>query len=81
MSLSDAEIIEAMLDKRLEDHYLKQSPSDNYDTCFERIDNESAELCQELIEIVKKYSDKYKINELDILKDMIYPTLEVGVTQ
>ena len=80
MSLSDAEIIEAMLDKRLEDHYLKQSPCDNYDECFEKIDSESAELCQKLVEMVKIFSDKYKISELDILKNMIYPTLEAGVT-
>ena len=81
MSRSDADVLEAMREQQLNtylDEYDKNI--DNYDACFERIDNESAELCQELIEIVKKYSDKYKINELDILKDMIYPTLEAGVT-
>ena len=80
MSRSDAEVLEAMRDRQLEEYYLKQSTSDNYDACFEKIDNESADICQELIEIVKKYSDKYRINELDILKDMIYPTLEAGAT-
>ena len=80
MSRSDAEVLEAMREQQLNtylDEYDKNI--DNYDACFEKIDNESAELCQELIEIVKKYSDKYRINELDILKDMIYPTLEAGV--
>ena len=80
MSRSDAEVLEAMRNRQLEEYYLKQSPSDNYDECFEKIDIESADICQELIEIVKKYSDKYRINELDILKDMIYPTLEAGAT-
>ena len=80
MSRSDAEVLEAMRDRQLEEYYLKQSTSDNYDECFKKIDSESADICKELIEIVKKYSDKYRINELDILKDMIYPTLEAGAT-
>lgn len=80
MSRSDTEVLEAMRDRQLEEYYLKQSTSDNYDECFEKIDSESADICKELIEIVKKYSDKYRINELDILKDMIYPTLEAGAT-
>ena len=80
MSRSDAEVLEAMRDRQLEEYYLKQSTSDNYDECFEKIDSESADICKELIEIVKKYSDKYRINELDILKDMIYPTLKAGAT-
>ena len=81
MSRSDADVLEAMRESQL-NKYLDECDKniDNYDACFEKIDNESAELCQELIEIVKKYSDKYKINELEILKDMIYPTLEAGVT-
>lgn len=77
---SDAEILEAMRDCQEEEYFLRQGCNDNYDECFEKLDNESAELCQKLIEIVKKYSDKYKIGELEILKDMIYPTLEAGVT-
>ena len=80
MSRSDAEVLEAMRDRQLEEYYLKQSPSDNYDECFEKIDSESAEFCQKLVEMVKTFSDKYKIAELDILKYMIYPTLEAGVT-
>ena len=81
MSRSDAEVLEAMRESHL-NKYLDECDKniDSYDECFEKIDNESAELCQELIEIVKTFSDKYKIAELDILKDMIYPTLEAGAT-
>lgn len=73
---TDAQILEEMRDMQLENHF---SSSDDYDICFEKVDNECAEALQEIIEIVKRNSDKYKIDELRILKDMIYPTLEAGV--
>ena len=79
--MKDAQILEAMRNKELDNYYLKQSPSENYDECFEKIDNETSHIAQELIEIVKFFSDKYKIDELKILRDMIYPTLEEGVTR
>lgn len=80
MSATDAEVLEAMRNRQDEEYYLRQGGNDNHDECFEKIDLESSELVQELIEIVKKYSDRYKICELQILRDMIYPTLEAGVT-
>lgn len=80
MSVADAEVFERMRNRQLDEYYLSQSGNENHDECFEKIDTESAELAQELIEMVKKYSDRYKICELQILRDMIYPTLEAGVT-
>lgn len=76
---TDAQIFEEMRNKQLDDYYKSQGGNDNHDECFEKIDNESTELTQSLIEMIKKYSDKYKIDSLQILKDMIYPTLHEGV--
>ena len=79
--MKDEEVFEAMRNKQLDEYYKSQSGEENHQECFEKIDLECAELAQDLIDIVKKYSDKYKICEIQILKDMIYPTLEAGVTQ
>ncbi|NCC88143.1 MAG: hypothetical protein EOM05_09820 [Clostridia bacterium] len=78
--MSDSQILEAMRNKELDD-YLKQSLNDDYNKCFKDIDNQSSHILSELIYVVKMYSDKYKIDELKILREMIYPALQEGVAQ